>query len=193
MIFVCTHKEKPVYTLDCEYQIVTPDFSTNLNNIWNKVEYRHLRHIYFIYNNLHLYDYPETITIFQHRRYMTVLDLPEGYDIVCPAWPRNPATVYYQYVLCHDKESIDLSKQVINEYNYLEFLKTPMGGKAYHNIFTMRTEDFLEYCDDLFYILFEIEKRLPDFKNACFLGERIGAYLIWKNFNNKLVSPLVEI
>jgi hypothetical protein len=144
-------------------------------------------------NNLDQFDYPDTITIFQKRRYLKNWDIPEGYDCTCSVWNWNPASVYNQYVLCHDKKSIDLSKEVIADDEYLMFLGHPMTDISYHNIFTMRTEDFLEYCDFLFNVLFEIERKLSSWDNACFLGERIGGFYIQKYLPKKQVSQLIEV
>jgi hypothetical protein len=193
MIFCCTHTGSLKYDLPVEYQLVTLDLQGN--NIWEKENYRHLRHIYYIYNNLELFNYPDIVTIFQYRRYMKVLDLPEGYDVVAPGWGYNTCTVGHQYEICHSKEILELSKQEVNSYHYLEFLETQMTNKYYHNIFTMRTIDFLEYCDFLFSTLSDIEKKATDFSEAAFIGERLGAYYLWRYYNPERIlnSTLIEL
>lgn len=191
MIYCCTHTGSIDYKLNTDYTLL--NVGREGKNIWNKEQFRHLRHIYFIANNLDQFDYPDTITVFQKRRYLKFWDLPEGYDVTCSVWQWNPASVYNQYVLCHDKKSIDLSKEIISEDEYLMFLGHPMTDISYHNMFTMHTVDFLEYCDFLFNTLFEIEHRLPDWNNACFLGERIGGYYIEKYLPKKQVSQLIQI
>lgn len=166
---------------------------TELPNIWDKTNYKHLRHIYFIYRNLHLWNFTDVITIFQNRRYMTTYDLPEGYDLVCPAWRPNMCTVYNQYCEVHSKEIIDVSMKVVRKKNYKEFLQHPMTGVPYHNVFTMKRADFMAYCGFLFYSLEQIESRVKDFSEAWAIGERLGAYYLMYNFRKPFVSKLIEL
>lgn len=192
MVFICTHEQEPKYTLPIDYQIVKPDYYFR-PNIWDKTNYKHVRHIYFIWRNLDLYDYPNEVFIFQHRRYLNVFSLPYNIDVVCPGWSPNPATVYDQYCLCHSKNVIDLSKEIVNDKEYDEFLKNPMTLVAYHNMFGMRRSDFMSYSGFLFYVLEELENKLDDFSDAAYISERLGAFYIWKNFFRRRIAILVEL
>lgn len=191
MVFCCTHTNSLDYTLPINYQLITTDLPGI--NIWEKVNYRHCRHIYYIYKNLNLFNYPEIIGIFQKKRYLTTLTIPDGYNCVVPAWGRNSCTVYNQYCICHNKEIIDLSKEIINDYHYDKFLQLPMTGVHYHNMFVLHSKDFMKYCYFLFDVLFKIERRVDEFSDAPFIAERLGAFWFWRYMNKRYISPIVEL
>lgn len=192
MIFVCTHDNTAHYDLSVDFQLIKSN--KRGKNIWKKESFRHLRHIYYIWNNLDKFDIQDdTITIFQNRRYMNVWDIPTGYDCTCTLWRHNPCPIGKQYIMCHDSESLELSKEIINDEEYNSFLELPMHKCSYHNIFSLHVADFQDYCQLLFDTLFEIEKQLPDWNNACYLGERIGGFIIEKYFPKKYIANLIEI
>ncbi|MBR7045141.1 MAG: DUF4422 domain-containing protein [Lachnospiraceae bacterium] len=88
-----------------------------------------------------------------------------GTDVVLPV-KRNYfiETNYSQYVHAHHKEDLDVTRQILNEKYprfvraYDESMKRTWGHRF--NMFVMKREYFDAYCEWLFDILFELERRL---------------------------------
>ena len=86
-------------------------------------------------------------------------------DILLPN-PRNYyiETNYSQYVHAHHKEDLDYTRDIIKEKYpkyvkaYDESMKRTTGHRF--NMFIMKRDKFDSYCEWLFDILFELEKRL---------------------------------
>lgn len=110
----------------------------------------------------------------------------------------DSCTVYRQYDSNHKIEDLDLVLDIISE-KHPEFKAAAdeyLGGhKLYFgNMFIMKKELFFDYCEWLFDILAEHEKR-GDFRDyseyqrrvSGFLAERLwGVYLTWLRENRKL-------
>lgn len=73
-------------------------------------------------------------------------------------------TVESQYVHAHHRQDIETLRAVLSEKHseYLPAFEKLMNGKKTHilNMFVMRRDLFNQYCDWLFDVLFEVEKRL---------------------------------
>ena len=91
--------------------------------------------------------------------------LLNNYDVILPR-KRNYyiETTYSQYVHAHHKEDLDITEEIIKESypDYLDSYKKAMDMTKSHrfNMFIMKKELFDSYCEWLFGILFELEKRL---------------------------------
>ena len=91
--------------------------------------------------------------------------LLDKYDVILPR-KRNYyiETTYSQYVHAHHRIDLDTTRQIIEELypEYVEMFDKLMNKTAGHkfNMFIMRRDIFDNYCDWLFSILFELERRL---------------------------------
>ena len=101
-------------------------------------------------------------------------------------------TSYTHYIHAHHKEDLDVTEQIINEKypDYLAAYKAVMNSSKGHrfNMFIMKKEIFDSYCEWLFGILFELEKRLDisdysvnDARVFGFVGERLLDVWLTKN------------
>ena len=189
MIYICTHLDKPAYNLNCEYQIIKNDsteFKNNIAETGNK--YRHLRGIYNLYKN---YELPDEIGIFQQKRYLGATTIPEGYDIVVPK-PFFAWQIYAQFNHHHNINDLNLVRQIINDKSFDEYLFMNNNLETYwDNMFIMKKDDFNKYCEFLFDVLFEFDKK-TNYENdgypyCAYLGERIGSYWIYKNIDRSKI------
>lgn len=119
-------------------------------------------------------------------------------DVILPA-PRNYLieTNYSQYIHAHHKQDLDTTKEIIKEKypNYLRSYEKIMNLTKGHrfNMFIMKRDIFNDYCEWLFNILFELEKRLDissynsnDSRVFGFVGERLlDVYLDTNNIEYK--------
>lgn len=91
--------------------------------------------------------------------------LLQQYPLLLPK-PRNYyiETNYSHFVHAHPAESMDLTKKILEEKYpaYLSAFDAAMSRTKAHrfNMFIMKKEIFLDYCDWLFTILFELEQQL---------------------------------
>lgn len=116
------------------------------------------------------------------------------YPVVVPK-KRNYVieTVYSHYVHTHDESHIEKTKEIIAERcpEYSSAFETVLGRRSAHmfNMMIMRKDYFDSYCEWLFDILFELEKRVDvselDAFNARLFG-RISEFLLdtWLIKNN---------
>lgn len=89
----------------------------------------------------------------------------KNHDIILPN-PRNYyiETNYSQYIHAHHKEDLDVTREILEEKYpayipiYDESMKRTIGHRF--NMFIMKKEYFDGYCEWLFDVLFELEKRL---------------------------------
>lgn len=102
------------------------------------------------------------LAILQRTDYEKLL---KQYDVILPK-QRNYfiETVRSQYEYAHNKNDLALTEQIVAELypEYSEAFCKVMGGTKLHifNMFVMKKEKFDEYCQWLFTILFELEKRI---------------------------------
>lgn len=101
-------------------------------------------------------------------------------------------TSYSQYIHAHHQEDLDTTESIIKELypDYLDSYKKVMGMTKAHrfNMFIMKKDIFDSYCEWLFNILFELEKRLDiseyspnDARVFGFVGERLLDVWILRN------------
>lgn len=102
------------------------------------------------------------LAILQRTDYEKLL---KQYDVILPK-QRNYfiETVRSQYEHAHNKNYLALTEQIVAELypEYSEAFCKVMGRTKLHifNMFVMKKEKFDEYCQWLFTILFELEKRI---------------------------------
>ena len=102
-------------------------------------------------------------------------------------------TNYQQYVHAHHKEDLDTTRQILTEKHpeYLDAYDRVMKKTTGHrfNMFIMRRELSDAYCEWLFDILFELEKRL-DISSYSVQDQRVFGYVserlldVWITQNN---------
>ena len=95
-------------------------------------------------------------------------------------------TNYSQYVHAHHAEDLDYTRQILEE-KYPEYVKAyddTMKSTIGHrfNMFIMKTELFDQYCEWLFDILFELEKRI-DISQYNQYEARVFGFLSERLFN----------
>lgn len=137
---------------------------------------------------------PEYIGFNHYRRFFRIEDLEDrdDYDIICAERIREPVSIYKAYEVYHVKQHMDIM------LNIVKGMKCPFEGDIENtfkgiymypcNMFVMRKELFFEYCEEMFRILFELEKYIDlrhldkyQQRAICFLGERItSAWISWK-------------
>lgn len=184
MIYICT-ETTPSYMLHFEHEIID-------NNLCSfSDEYRHLRGIWQLYNRVEL---PDEVGVFQKRRAMLTFNIPENFDVVVSEciWPC--VNMRDAYILCrlenndiYAERDIDLVEQIISEQLFSDYIRIPNNRECYwHNMFIMRRDDFKNYCEFMFNVLFEKDRHVGT-NNNWGLAERIGSYWIWKNFSREKI------
>lgn len=195
------------------------------DNISSKNEnYCELTGLYWAWKNIDC-DY---IGLSHYRRYFTVksrmkrivtkknklnliLDKTEieqllnDYNLILPI-KRNYyiETIRSHYKNAHHIEDLEETKKIIDERypDYTESFNTVMNGRKIHlyNMFVMKKEDFDAYCEWLFDILFELEKKVDvssydNYQKRLFgfISERLfNVWLINKGFSTVDI-PVVNI
>lgn len=73
-------------------------------------------------------------------------------------------TVYSQYIHAHNKQDLDITREIIATYHkdYLDAFDRQMKRRSLHlyNMFIMPKDTFIGYCEWLFDVLFRLEDRL---------------------------------
>lgn len=118
---------------------------------------------YFASKNLHTSNAEKKKAVILHR--VDYEKLLQEYDVILPV-KRNYyiETVRSQYEHAHNKRDLDEAERIIKELypEYSEAFEKVMGRTKLHilNMFVMNKVLFNEYCNWLFSILFELEKRI---------------------------------
>jgi len=185
MNYICYH-EKPKYRLNYPCILVDNNdtsFQDNIASYGNR--YRHLRGIYNIWKN---FDLPDTIGVFQQKRYMGLNVIPFGFRCVVADWGLGRTNIRHQYRICHFIEDLELVEKIIGpEFTeYIDLQVMPY----FHNMFIFNKLDFCNYCEFLFNVLEKFEElsnhiQREGYQEAvcAFLAERIGSYWISRNIS----------
>lgn len=119
------------------------------------------------------------------------------YDVILPK-QRNYfiETVRSQYEHAHNKNDLEVAEKIIKEL-YPEYSKAfikVMGRTKLHifNMFVMKKEKFDEYCQWLFTILFELEKRI-DIRRYDEYEARVFGFLSERLFNVWLEKQQLKV
>lgn len=168
--------------------------------------YCELTGLYWAWKNLNC----EVIGLSHYRRYFTnknklqifmnkenkmdlilnedeITDILNKVDIIVPK-KRNYyiETIYSHYKNAHHIKDLDETRNIIEELcpEYLESFDIVMNGKTLHlyNMFVMKKELFDEYCEWMFSILFELEKRV-DISEYDAYQSRIFGFISERLFN----------
>ncbi|MBF8984607.1 DUF4422 domain-containing protein [Lutibacter sp. B2] len=114
-------------------------------------------------------------------------ELVKEYDVILPK-KRNYyiETVWTHYKNAHHIKDLEEAKQIIEEKypQYIDSFDKVMNGTQLHiyNMFIMQKEEFDRYCEWLFDILFELEKRV-DISNYDNYQKRIYGFISERLFN----------
>lgn len=201
------------YTLQlnsCVNENMGFDYRDNTgDNISNKnLTYVDLTGVYWIWKNVNDCEYKGNI---HYCRFFTAYNdkimtseemleiLGETDAIVCTFARLAGRTVYQIFNDFHGHENMDSCREVINDIcpEYLQNFDDVIVNGEYsslYNVMVAKTEIFNSYCEWLFLVLFELEKRLDklgrlnftedDYQRKVFgfIGERL--LLVWLKHNN---------
>lgn len=130
-----------------------------------------------------------------------IKDLTEHYDVILPKMSILPCTMRENYAKEHNVADFDVMFDVINEkFSFLNEsaeLASKSRGMYLANLGVMKREIFNEYCEILFSVLEEVEKRIEipedsyDKRVLGFLAERlttIYAYYLYSQKKYKIAE-----
>lgn len=189
--------------IEMDYQDNTGDNISNKN-----LTYVDLTGVYWIWKNVHDCDYKGNV---HYSRFFisgdnkilssdNILAILKDYDAIITEFARlEGRTVYQIYNDFHGHENMDVCREVIRDImpNYLSTFDEVIINGEYSSLYNMmiaKNEIFDNYCEWLFSILFELEKRLENLgrlnfteedyqrKVFGFIGERL--MLVWLKYNN---------
>ncbi len=194
-IVVATHREYdlpkddvylPVFCgsaisdLDLPYQ--RDDEGENISH--KNRTYSELTGVYWAYKNLKA-DY---IGLCHYHRFMDIDDIDIfRYEAILPEKRHYYIeTVYSQYEHAHGPDGLDRAREIIerDHRDYLESFDRCMKRRSLHlfNMFIMRYDLFIAYCDFLFDVLFKIEDILGDEDRLYgYISERLLDVYLMKN------------
>lgn len=157
--------------------------------------YSELTAMYWAYKNLRA-DY---IGLCHYHRFMSLKGLRiEDHDIVLPCKRHYYIeTIYDQYSHAHGSAGLDTAREVISEYypDYLSYFDKHMKKRAEHNcnMFIMKYDIFISYCDWLFDILFKIEAKMGKVDRLYgYISERLLDVFITRNNYEYVETRVIE-
>jgi hypothetical protein len=121
-----------------------------------------------------------------------VSNLLDSYDVILPK-KRNYyiETIKSHYEHAHNIKDLEETRKIISSKypNYLNNFDEVMNGKKLYlyNMFIMSKENFNKYCEWLFNILFELEKKI-DISNYDEYQKRVFGFLSERLFNVWLLN-----
>ncbi len=214
-VFIAAHKpyrfaEDPMYlplqvgcALHESFGIVGDNTGDNISE--KNANYCELTGLYWAWKNLEA-DY---VGLCHYRRYFAGSDFGDKWDrvltekqaeellqdtdVILPK-KRNYyiETNYGQYIHAHHKEDLDTTREIIEEMfpDYLEAFDEHMSERKTHifNMFIMRKDIMDSYCQWLFALLSELEKRL-DISEYSVNDKRVFGFVsermldVWLNAN----------
>lgn len=157
--------------------------------------YSELTGLYWAYKNLKA-DY---IGLCHYHRYMDLEGVNiENHEIVLPRKRHYYIeTIYDQYRHAHGSIGLDTARIIIEkDYpDYLCFFDEHMLRRSEHNcnMFVMRYDIFVEYCEFLFDILFKIEEIIGNENRLYgYISERLLDVFISKNNYEFIETKVIE-
>ena len=157
--------------------------------------YSELTGLYWAYKNLKA-DY---LGLCHYPRYLNLKNLRiENYDVILPK-KRNYyiECIYDQFKHAHSSVGLDIAREVIEkDFNgYLGQFDKYMAKTSGHicNIFIMKYDVFIDYCDFLFNLLFKIEERLGNVNRLYgYISERLLDVYLDKNTYKCKETKIIE-
>lgn len=157
--------------------------------------YCELTGMYWAYMNLKA-DY---IGLCHYHRFMNIDDIDVAkYDVIVPKKRHYYIeTVYDQYKHAHGSQGLDIARKVIEDCypDYIESFDECMKRRSLHlfNMFIMKYDIFIDYCDFLFNVLFSIEEQLGDIDRIYgHISERLLDVYLLKNHIEYKEADLIE-
>lgn len=118
------------------------------------------------------------------------------YDMILPKKEKFPASVGYAYRMMHYAKDLEVTRNVIVERHseYLNAFDEIMNGRELHicNIMVCRKPLFDEYCEWLFDILFEVERRI-DISDYDSRQKRVFGYLAERLLNVWVMARRITV
>ena len=121
----------------------------------------------------------------------------KSYDIIMPRKAKAQMSMYEFYAKDHYKSDMDACGEIIKEIypDYFATYESVLGQKygSMANMFVMRKELMDKYCEWIFTILFEAEKRI-DYSDRDAYQQRVFGFLserlfnVWVEHNNLKVA-----
>ena len=208
-----SYKDPNYHTIQlnaCENSDMGFEYRDNIgDNISERnFNYVDLTGVYWIWKNVHDCTYKGNV---HYKRFfmdsdneimssLEMLDILQEYDIIVCNFARlEGRTVYQIYHDFHGSENMDACKEVISDIcpEYLKDFDDVIVNGEYSSLYNMmiaKNSIFDTYCEWLFSVLFELEKRLKkldkltfedgDYQRKVFgfLGERL--LLVWLKHND---------
>ena len=169
-----------------EYGYLGDDTGDNISK--QNCYYAELSGVYWVWKNYTESDY---VGICHYRRFLTNEDnkafteeqyeeLLQQYDIITTKELELPNSYHYGFGAHHKIETLDETGEIIKELYpdyYDNFIRLVHDNKTYFgNIMVTSKPLYDEYCEWLFDILFELEKRL-DISNYSLKDSRVFGYV----------------
>ena len=194
-VLIATHKNYPIKEDNRYLPVFVGAAISDLNlahqrddegdNISYKNKYySELTGLYWAYKNLKA-DY---IGMCHYHRYLDLNNIRiEDYDIILPKKRHYYIeTIYDQFKHAHGSEGLDSAREIIDKdhHEYLKYFDKHMIETSEHNrnMFVMRYNIFIDYCDFLFDILFKTEEKLGNVDRLYgYISERLLDVFIYKN------------
>lgn len=141
-----------------------------------------MRGIYKVWKEERLED---EVGIFQYRRYFITTSIPNNYEIVVGSnW--CPCTIYDQFKNCHNIRNLEIAENIIDDWLFSEYIRIPNNQFCYwDNMFIMKKNDFLSYCEWIFDVLSRKTMILEGEED--WVAERLTSFWIWKNFKQETI------
>lgn len=176
MVYILGHGIEPKYSLSCNYKII--------NHLYVDLpeSYRMMRGIYKVWKEEDLED---EVGIFQYRRHLQDFSIPNGFDAIAgPNW--CPCTIYDQFNFFHTIKNLDIAEEIIDDKLFSEYIRIKDNQFCYwDNMFIMKKNDFLSYCEWIFSVLLKKTTILEGEED--WLAERLTSFWIWKNFRQERI------
>jgi hypothetical protein len=153
--------------------LLETDFVNNDNNNIDSIVdlnkfYSELTSTYWLWKNYNLNDY---VGVCHYRRYFDFMDnIPnmdeifQEHDVILPKPLIFPYSVTTHYKTCHNLKDIMLMTEIVNDLypEYQEDTENVLNGNIFYpcNIFIMKKNDFIKYCDFIFSVVNEYLQRL---------------------------------
>ena len=205
-IIVATHKEYEIPKDDIYLPVFVGAVTSNKDLLYQRDDegenisyknryYSELTGLFWAYKNLKA-DY---IGLCHYHRYMDIKGLKiDDHEIILPRKRHYfIETIYDQYRHAHGSIGLDTARQIIarDHPDYLSFFDEHMHKTSEHNcnMFIMRYDIFVKYCDFLFDILFKIEEKLGDEDRLYgYISERLLDVFINKNSYQFAETRVIE-